>query len=98
MRSRFTAYALADADHLYRTWHPRTRAAAAEPEPWLEWVSLEILDVVDGTPEDDTGVVEFRARWVAGEGRERQRGEVHERSRFERRAGRWLYLAAEPTG
>lgn len=95
MRSRYTAYALADGQHLYRTWHPRTRPASVEPEPWVRWVRLEMLDVVGGGPHDDTGVVEFRASWVAGEGRTLQRGELHERSRFERRAGRWLYLGAD---
>ncbi|HMM96030.1 YchJ family metal-binding protein [Phycicoccus sp.] len=95
MRSRYTAYSLADGQHLFRTWHPRTRPEHVEPEPWVRWVGLEVVDVVDGGPGDDTGVVEFRAAWVAGEGHTRQRGEVHERSRFERRAGRWLYVGAE---
>lgn len=95
MRSRYTAYVLSDGDHLYRSWHPRTRPARVEPEPWVRWVGLEVLDVVGGGPEDATGVVEFRASWVAGEGQTRQRGEVHERSVFERRAGRWLYVGPE---
>lgn len=95
MRSRYTAYALADGDHLYRTWHPRTRPEHVDPEPWVRWVGLEVLDVVDGGPGQDAGVVEFRARWVAGEGRTRQRGEVHERSAFARRAGRWFYVGPE---
>ncbi len=96
MRSRYTAYALADGEHLFRTWHPRTRPPSVEPEPWVRWVRLEVLDVVDGGPHDSTGVVEFRASWVAGEGRTLQRGELHERSGFERRAGRWLYTGADP--
>ncbi|MBM6399400.1 YchJ family protein [Phycicoccus sonneratiae] len=97
MRSRYTAYALADGDHLHRTWHPRTRPAGVDPEPWVRWVGLEVLDVVDGEAGQDAGVVEFRARWVAGEGRTRQRGEVHERSAFARRAGRWFYVGPEPS-
>ncbi|NHA69178.1 hypothetical protein EPD83_014125 [Phycicoccus sp. CMS6Z-2] len=95
MRSRYTAYALADGTHLYTSWHPRTRPDRVDPEPWVRWVGLEVLDVVDGDAGADTGVVEFRASWVAGEGRTRQRGEVHERSRFARRAGRWFYVAPE---
>ncbi len=99
MRSRYAAYALADGDHLYRSWHPRTRPTSVDPEPWVRWVGLEILDVVGGAEADEHGVVEFRAHWVAGEGATRQRGEVHERSAFERRAGRWLYVGAqEPPG
>ncbi len=98
MRSRYTAYALADGDHLYRTWHPAGRPERVEPEPWVRWVGLEVLDTVAGGPVDDTGVVEFRAHWVAGEGRTRQGGEVHERSTFARRAGRWLYRGPDEPG
>lgn len=95
MRSRYTAYALADGEHLFRTWYARTRPPHVDPEPWVRWVSLEILDTVDGGADDDTGVVEFRAHWVAGEGVALQQGEVHERSTFRRRAGRWFYVGAE---
>lgn len=98
MRSRYTAYALADGDHLFRSWHPRTRPERVDPEPWVRWVGLEVLDVVDGAPDDTTGVVEFRAGWVAGEGATRQRGDVHERSRFEKRAGRWFYVGPVDAG
>lgn len=99
MRSRYTAYALADGMHLFATWHPRTRPTSVDPEPWVRWIGLRVLDTVSGGPEDDTGVVEFRATWLAGEGRTRQRGDLHERSLFERRAGRWFYVGPEaPTG
>lgn len=94
MRSRYTAYALADADHLFRTWHPRTRPPTVEADPWIRWVGLEVLGTEDGGPQDDAGTVEFRATWSSGEGSTRQRGELHERSRFERRAGRWFYVGS----
>jgi SEC-C motif-containing protein len=84
MRSRFTAYALGDVDHVFRTWHPLTRPDDLAELPQLEWIGLEIVEVVDGGPGDDTGVVEFRARYAGGV--------MHERSRFVRRAGRWVYL------
>ncbi|MGL5866011.1 MAG: YchJ family protein [Dermatophilaceae bacterium] len=95
MRSRYTAYAVADGHHLYRTWHPRTRPDIVEPEVWVHWVGLDIAEVVDGGANDETGVIEFRAHWESGEGVTRQHGELHERSRFERRAGRWFYLAPD---
>lgn len=91
MRSRYTAYALGHTDHLFRTWHPRTRPADLDPDPSLTWTGLSVLDVVDGGPDDDSGVVEFRAGWRAGE----QRGELCERSRFARRGGRWVYVERE---
>jgi SEC-C motif-containing protein len=84
MRSRYSAYALGDVDHLFRTWHPATRPDDLSEVPPLEWRGLEILEVDEGGPADDHGVVEFVARHAGGE--------LHERSRFVRRAGRWVYL------
>ena len=89
MRSRYTAYALGDREHLWRTWDPRTRPE----EPFLgedRWVGLEVVEVVDGGPEDRTGVVEFVAR--------HEGGRLVERSLFTRRGGRWFYTGAEGTG
>ena len=88
MRSRYTAYALDLTDYVFRTWHPRTRPESVDPVPGLAWTGLEVLDLVAGGPEDDTGVVEFRARFHEG-GRQRA---MHETSRFERRGGRWVYV------
>lgn len=88
MRSRFTAYAVADLDHVFRTWHPRTRPAQVPPTPGINWNILEVLHTEAGGEEDDQGVVEFIARFtLAG-----KKGAMHESSRFERRAGRWFYV------
>ena len=95
MRSRYTAYALGDADHLFRSWHARTRPDDVTPDPRLRWVGLTVLDVVGGGVEDAEGAVEFRAQWVSDDGGPLRRGEEHERSRFVRRAGRWVYLDEE---
>ena len=94
MRSRYTAYVLGDGDHLFRTWHPRTRTDDADPDPRVRWEGLDVLDVVDGGVGDPEGVVEFRARWVSADDGPTRRGELHERSRFARRAGRWVYVEA----
>jgi len=91
MRSRYSAYTLGNADHVFRTWHPRTRPSVIDLDPNTIWLGLTILDTVDGGVDDDTGVVEFEARFRDG-----RRAEVlHERSRFSRRAGRWMYLDGE---
>jgi len=95
MRSRYTAYAMGSGDHLFRTWHPRTRPADIEPDQALTWIGLDVVDVVDGAADDTGGIVEFRAHWRSGEGRSRQSGTLHERSTFARRGGRWVYLGAE---
>jgi SEC-C motif-containing protein len=87
MRSRYTAYALGDVDHVFRTWHPATRPDDLASLPDLEWTGLDVVDVVEGDVTDDAGVVEFRATYVGGS--------LEERSRFVRRAGRWVYLDGE---
>nr|WP_237565437.1 YchJ family metal-binding protein [Ornithinimicrobium cavernae] len=91
MRSRYTAYALGVDDHVFRTWHPRTRPGDTRADPSVRWVGLDVLDVSGGAEDDEEGFVEFRARWStpAPDG---QQGEQRERSRFVRRAGRWVYL------
>ena len=56
---------------------------------WREGLTgLEVLDRVGGGLFDAEGVVEFRAHHREG-GRS---GVQHERSRFRRDAGRWVYL------
>ena len=78
-----------------RKQHARTRPDDTAPDPRVRWLGLEVLDVVDGGPDDAEGVVEFRARWVSADDGPVRRGELHERSRFTRRAGRWVYVEAE---
>lgn len=91
MRSRFTAFVLHDADYLFRTWHPRTRPTDTQPDPEVEWTSLDILDTVDGGAGDSTGIVEFAAHYRVGG----QPGVMRERSSFVTRAGRWVYVDGE---
>lgn len=95
MRSRYTAYAVGAADHLFRTWHGRTRPHDVTPDPRVRWVGLEVRDVVAGGAGDPDGVVEFVAGWVSADDEPVRRGELHERSRFTRRGGRWVYVDAE---
>ena len=87
MRSRYTAFVLGDTDHLWRTWHPRTRPPEVEASA-VEWTGLTAVEVVDGDEDDDDGVVEFDARFTGPEGPSVMR----ERSLFARRGGRWTYL------
>ena len=90
MRSRFSAFALGLPAYLLMSWHPSTRPASLEPEPDTEWRRLQLVDVVAGGPDDSEGVVEFRASYrhrVSGAA-----GVLHERSRFIRFDGRWVYV------
>lgn len=88
MRSRYAAYAVRDFDHLVRTWHPRTRPADVGADAGIAWDGLVIVDARAGGRDDAEGEVEFRARYRL-DGR---RGVLHERSRFARRSGRWVYV------
>ncbi|MCC4907564.1 YchJ family protein [Microbacterium sp. cx-59] len=88
MRSRYTAFVVGDGAYLRETWHPGTRPDDVDPDPALRWTGLSILGTREGMPGDTRGRVEFRARYRAG----RERGELHEDSRFVWQSGRWWYL------
>lgn len=92
MRSRYSAFAVGDAEYLAGSWHPGTRPASLDVEDDLSWTGLEILDTEQGQPGDTRGVVEFRAHFQQGHGRAADRGVLHERSRFVFQSGRWWYL------
>lgn len=88
MRSRYSAFARALSSYLLDTWHSTTRPRRLVLDPEQEWLGLVVLEARGGFL-DAEGVVEFRATW-------RQRGVtevLHERSRFVREDGRWVYLS-----
>ncbi|HLL35260.1 MAG TPA: YchJ family metal-binding protein [Streptomyces sp.] len=87
MRSRYSAFVKRDEGYLLRTWHPRTRPPRVDFDPGMRWTGLEILDTTDGTPFHSTGTVTFRASFRGGA--------LHERSRFERVDGAWVYVDGE---
>jgi len=86
MRSRYSAFVLERADHLLRTWHPRTRPGSLDFSPGVKWLGLSVRThrLIDA----DHAEVEFvaRSRW----GAKGQR--LHETSRFLREDGRWFYV------
>ena len=95
MRSRYSAFALAEIDHLLRTQHPPAQRRSLEATcRQLRWRRLVVVAVDAGGPEDLEGTVSFEAHYSAGA----QRGVLRERSRFGREGGRpdgaWLYLEA----
>ncbi|ART71487.1 hypothetical protein BTO20_25680 [Mycobacterium dioxanotrophicus] len=89
MRSRFSAFALGDADYLIATWHPETRPKRLDLDDGIVWRRLQIVDTDAGGTDDETGVVEFRAQYE----HDGKRHILHERSRFDRdRRGAWRYI------
>lgn len=94
MRSRYSAFALMDADYLRRTWHPEMEPASLDLDPAMEWRRLDITSTSRGGPLDTEGTVEFKAHFRHGG----ERGVLHERSRFVREHRRWLYLDGQILG
>ena len=88
MRSRYSAFAVGDAGYLLATWHPSTRPRTLDLDPHVRWTGLDVLGTTGGSLLAAEGTVEFRAHHVV-DGRP---GAQHERSRFLRERGRWLYL------
>jgi SEC-C motif-containing protein len=88
MRSRFSAFAVADTRYLLETWHPSTRPDRLDLDDSLLWTHLDIVDAVDGGLFDTTGAVEFRAHYRSAG----VRRALHERSTFVRDGGAWRYV------
>lgn len=87
MRSRYAAYVLHDTAYLVRTWHPRTRPSDLDTSTGPVWRGLTVLATADGREDDQVGEVEFEAA--------HDQGVLRERSRFVKRAGRWVYVDGE---
>ncbi len=91
MRSRYTAFALGQIDYLTDTLAPEARAdfdpiEAGSTARDAVWQGLEVRAITDGGRDDETGLVEFVARF-------RLRGDQrvhHELARFRREQGRWV--------
>ncbi len=96
MRARYSAYALGQVDYLTDTLAPEARddfdpIEASSTASDAVWQGLEVRAVTDGGPDDETGAVEFVARF-------RLRGESrihHERASFRREQGRWVCSGGE---
>lgn len=90
MRSRYAAFAVGDRKYLLRTWHSTTRPRRLTLDD-TEWTGLEIVAKERGGLFDQEGMVEFTAHWIDTPG---TGGVLHERSRFVREDGKWVYLDA----
>lgn len=94
MRSRFSAFAVGDADYLRATWHASTRPASLDLDETLRWYHLDIEDARGGVF-DTRGTVRFAAYYrslpdVPAE--EKVKGVQHENSRFVKEGGAWFYV------
>lgn len=93
MRSRYSAFALGNADYLLATWDARERPSKLGLDPELRWLRLIVESSEHGGPLDHEGWVTFTAIARGPEGRLVQR----ERSRFARASGgAWVYVDGTP--
>ncbi len=88
MRSRYSAFVKRLDGYLAHSWDPSTAPGTVSFRDGQRWTGLEIISTARGRPHDDTGTVEFVASYEL-DGRPSQ---LHERSRFTRHDGRWVYL------
>ncbi len=93
MRSRYSAYFFRLVDYLVATTHPDKRdkklAHNIDETIWEpSWRKLEIISQSKGGADDKTGKVEFIATYSLG----KETRQLHEKSRFRRFKGKWMYL------
>lgn len=92
MRARYSAYVSAKMDFVFDTTHPDHRQGYdhAGTKEWAEsseWLGLEIVDTKKGGVDDETGEVEFIARF-------NEKGvprEHHENAQFKKDTGQWFF-------
>lgn len=89
MRSRYSAFCLGLVDYLIETLHPSKRhpderEALNRSIAETQWLGLKILDHKQA---GDLAEVEFVAFYQDDD----KAGQLRERSRFSREAGRWFY-------
>ncbi|MFT5720325.1 MAG: SEC-C motif-containing protein [Motiliproteus sp.] len=90
MRSRYSAFVMAEADYLIASTHPDYRQAlsrASMIDPQIRWRRLQIITTQQGTENDQEGQVRFIATYVEG-GRF---GTLEENSNFSRIDSHWYY-------
>ncbi|MEG2588042.1 MAG: YchJ family metal-binding protein, partial [Cetobacterium sp.] len=85
-------YVDADIEFIKVTHDPETIHAVSweETEEWSknsEWLGLEIINIEDGTENDEDGLVEFKATYMEN-GKEVVH---HEKSLFVKKDGKWYY-------
>ena len=88
MRSRYSAFVKRLDGYLAHSWDPSTVPTTISFRDGQRWTGLEILSTELGGPLDETGVVEFVASYEL----DGLPAQLHERSRFVRHDGRWVYL------
>ncbi len=93
MRSRYSAFVVANGDYLMLSHHSTTRPVKEKKAivTWaksVNWIKLEVVATSKGKPTDEKGTVTFNAYFF-------ENGKVdviHEKSAFVKENGVWKYL------
>ncbi|WP_375241489.1 YchJ family protein [Lacinutrix sp.] len=93
MRSRYSAFVLANGNYLMQTHHKSTRPIKEKKAivKWaksVEWIKLELLETSNGLEKDKEGTVTFNAYFY-------ENGNIdviHEKSAFIKENDKWYYL------
>jgi SEC-C motif domain protein len=96
MRSRYSAHVLGKIDYLAATLSAEQRADFDREQTEqsfgdVKWLGLEIRKTDKGGEADETGEVEFVARYRSGA----EQSMHHELSFFTREEGRWVFAGCE---
>lgn len=96
MRSRYSAYVVADIDYLLKSHYSKTRPTKDRKAilNWtksVRWVRLEIISTEDGLATDSRGMVEFKAFYIE----DGVLQSIHERSIFVKENNLWFYKSGE---
>lgn len=89
MRSRYSAYVLGEIGWLKKTWAEEFCPTDLKNEPGIKWLGLEIK--VCESLDETHATVTFVARGRSGNAGAFR---MKEKSLFEKRDGRWIYVKA----
>jgi len=93
MRSRYSAFVLANIDYLQKSNYSKTRPSKREKKDTLlwtksvDWLKLEIIAFTKGSVIDIEGTVEFKAFFMENG----KLNSIHENSNFCKENGHWVY-------
>lgn len=97
MRSRYSAFVLADINYLKKSHYSSIRPSDKENKEILqwtksvEWIKLEVLNTTKGTKKDLTGTVEFKAFFIENA----KIDVIYENSSFCKENNHWVYFKAD---
>lgn len=92
MRSRYSAYAVADINYLMNSHYAQTRPTKERKSilKWaksVQWLGLEIVSVKNGEAHDSEGYVEFKALFIT----DGKIDSIQENSYFVKEYNKWYY-------